>query len=647
MKLIKKAASVLTALAMTASVSAASLPLSGVSGIPSVSAEEIKGYSLSLSEELYNIDSLKTLGELKEANGIASSLQVDSVTDGTLDNRKVAEVKFSIDENYGIFSSQFVFTYDEELVFAGCSRYTEKAEAGKTAPASNFVTLPDKYIVINSVKNKVVIFFKDAQNFYEEGEFMKLLFVLPEKPELDHKYKVDFDPYTESQILPWEDGVKPVYSAKGGYISLTDKEVAVTTPVPPLITAAPVTTAEETTVTTLTSAVETTAALTTAGTTAASTAPVTTAATTAEITEPVTSAPETTVTTTAAATTVTTTAATTTVTSTVTTPAATAPVTTSAAVTTVVTTPAVTEAAPATEPLVDIILDAADSGLLKPEMLSPEKTELEKGASIDLKVDEEMIFRGTKEVAYKLYLSDFDAEKEYFDYAGIGLELPEGFSLRTVKTDARAIVKKIAPDSFESMMIESETDYAANGGYVMFRGIDTSKFGKDDLLCTIILNVPEDADKFVYDVAFSSVFGRITDKTVVNDDGTVSPYVSLINNGAGDKLYKLNSTKLYTGLRGDVNLDGKVSQADATLLLKDVLSVSVSHKSILKDNINKDAAGDKSEALAVFLGDVDSSDGGKEYKQVDATYMLKAILAADVAGSKVITPEIWSRFIEV
>ena len=99
------------------------------------------------------------------------------------------------------------------------------------------------------------------------------------------------------------------------------------------------------------------------------------------------------------------------------------------------------------------------------------------------------------------------------------------------------------------------------------------------------------------------------------------------------------------GLKGDVNLDHKVSQLDATTMLKELLSVDTSDKSILADLINKEEAGESALELAYFLGDVDESHG-TEFTQIDATTLLKAILAADVAGKDEITDDIWNEILK-
>lgn len=93
-------------------------------------------------------------------------------------------------------------------------------------------------------------------------------------------------------------------------------------------------------------------------------------------------------------------------------------------------------------------------------------------------------------------------------------------------------------------------------------------------------------------------------------------------------------------VRGDVNLDGKVTQLDASLIMKEVLSVESSGESILSDYFDMQGY---NVTEAYYYGDVDMSDDGKKFTLTDATMILRALLEAEVSGEEEITDEIWRK----
>lgn len=101
-----------------------------------------------------------------------------------------------------------------------------------------------------------------------------------------------------------------------------------------------------------------------------------------------------------------------------------------------------------------------------------------------------MFFQGTPEFDYTVRLSDFNASEEYFDYAVFGFELPEGFTVdpESVRTSLRGNISFTS----EAPSISKRT---ANGGYVFFRGADTSKLSADAELFTVKIRV---ADTFYH-----------------------------------------------------------------------------------------------------------------------------------------------------
>ncbi|MBP1567533.1 MAG: hypothetical protein J6U36_02700 [Oscillospiraceae bacterium] len=101
------------------------------------------------------------------------------------------------------------------------------------------------------------------------------------------------------------------------------------------------------------------------------------------------------------------------------------------------------------------------------------------------------------------------------------------------------------------------------------------------------------------------------------------------------------------GLLGDFDLSHSVLQTDATYILREQLATQVDNKSIIEDTVLADRAEAKEELgkytvdFAKFLGDTDMDGEGK---QVDATFILRAILERDFAKTddkNRISEEIW------
>ena len=638
MKFFKRVSALLTAFAMMASLTAVSMDSQSAQSFGSVvrAAEETADadYVLSVSREHYTLDSLNTLGEwtkYDEKNPPAEWKNVyradnDSkkLTEDCMDN-KVAAVKLRIDKNIGINIAQFILVPDPDLIFAGCVF----GENGNLSPVGD---VKNTQLRVSAKYDKIIFTYTDKVDLTETGDFLTMLFILPDEIEEGRQYKIEISSDTGDQITSWNpqgsvsyDGSSYGYIQVGGSVAeTTTVSESVTQPEETTTTIA-TTTPEETTTTIATTTPEETT------TTIATTTPAETTTTIA------TTTPEET----------TTTIATTTPEETTTTIATTTPaeITTTVTTTTPVetTTPKPTET---TKPLIDLILDS-DKSDLKSEQYDSDKIQLEDSASIDVEIPKKMIYKGSESVEISVRLSDFDSSKEYFEYAGFGLELPDGFTLvkDSVKTELRSNIEYFSADSLEAFAISSKTGYEPNGGFVVFRGIDTRNLSSDAEIFSFTLKINNSSEKYVNDISVGSVLGRISDKTIINDDGTIVPYISIINNGTGDKLYTETASKILMGLKGDVNLDHKVSQLDATTMLKELLSVDTSDKSILADLINKEEAGESALELAYFLGDVDESHG-TEFTQIDATTLLKAILAADVAGKDEITDDIWNEILK-
>ena len=594
MKFFKRVSASLTAFAMMASLSAVSLDSQSAQSFGSLvrAAEETADadYVLSVSREHYTLDSLKTLGEWTKydeknlpaewENVYRADNDSKKLTEDCMDN-KVATVKLRIDKNIGINIAQFILIPDPDLIFAGCVFDGN----GNLSPVKD---VKNTQLRIAAKYDKMIFTYTDKVDMTETGDFLTMLFILPDEIEEGRQYKIEISSDTEDQITSWNPQGSVTYDGSGyGYIQVGGSSAETTT------ASEPVTQPEETTTVT---------------------------ETTTEILTSVSALPETT-----------TTVTTTTPEETTTTIATTTPEET--------TTPKPTET---TKPLIDLILDS-DKSDLKSEQYDSDRIQLEDSASIDVEIPKKMIYKGTESVEISVKLSDFDPSKEYFEYAGFGLELPDGFTIvkDSVKTDLKSNIEYFSADSLEAFAISSKTGYDPNGGFVIFRGVDTRNLSSNAEVFSFTLNISNSSEKFVNDISVGSVLGRISDKTVINDDGTIVPYISIINNGSGDKLYTETASEILMGLKGDVNLDHKVTQLDATTMLKELLSVDTSGKSVLTDLINKEEAGESALELAYFLGDVDESHG-TEFTQIDATNLLKAILAADVAGKDEITDDIWN-----
>ena len=618
MKFFKRVSASLTAFAMMASLSAVSLDSQSAQSFGSLvrAAEETADadYVLSVSREHYTLDSLKTFGEWTKydeknlpaewENVYRADNDSKKLTEDCMDN-KVATVKLRIDKNIGINIAQFILIPDPDLIFAGCVFDGN----GNLSPVKD---VKNTQLRIAAKYDKMIFTYTDKVDMTETGDFLTMLFILPDEIEEGRQYKIEISSDTEDQITSWNPQGSVTYDGSGyGYIQVGGSSAETTTASEPVTQPEETTTVTETTTEILTSV----SALPETTTTVTTTTPEETTTTIA------TTTPEETTTTVT-----TTTPAETTTTITTTTPVET-------------TTPKPTET---TKPLIDLILDS-DKSDLKSEQYDSDRIQLEDSASIDVEIPKKMIYKGTESVEISVKLSDFDPSKEYFEYAGFGLELPDGFTIvkDSVKTDLKSNIEYFSADSLEAFAISSKTGYDPNGGFVIFRGVDTRNLSSNAEVFSFTLNISNSSEKFVNDISVGSVLGRISDKTVINDDGTIVPYISIINNGSGDKLYTETASEILMGLKGDVNLDHKVTQLDATTMLKELLSVDTSGKSVLTDLINKEEAGESALELAYFLGDVDESHG-TEFTQIDATNLLKAILAADVAGKDEITDDIWN-----
>ena len=110
-----------------------------------------------------------------------------------------------------------------------------------------------------------------------------------------------------------------------------------------------------------------------------------------------------------------------------------------------------------------------------------------------------------------------------------------------------------------------------------------------------------------------------------------------------------NETSDGDYLRGDVDLDGKVTQVDATIILRESLLESTGSNSILEELITEEGKKkfpDTYIEMSHRNGDVDQSDGGSKFVQTDATFILRALLESNISGESFISDSTWNRNIE-
>ena len=182
---------------------------------------------------------------------------------------------------------------------------------------------------------------------------------------------------------------------------------------------------------------------------------------------------------------------------------------------------------------------------------------------------------------------------------------------------------------------------------------DTNNLKGDVVISTITLKAKADAPAGYYSLPFDAVgdngamANRINDK---RDPIVINPTFkgALVQIGEGtDMIYPSSSASSDT-LKGDFNLDGKVSQTDATSMLRYLLESSVSNDknevlyNLIQNNISDELKNESKEKifeLAMANADVDGSEEGKSFKQTDATYVLRAV----VTGSEV-DNDYWTSF---
>ncbi|WP_044975071.1 hypothetical protein [Ruminococcus sp. HUN007] len=576
MKLFRKTAAAITAFTMIASASAVFLPAADVFTSSEVYADDAAsyGYSASVSDESYDIASLKTLAYYQKNELYRDDVPVEKAA--SLEGNYIAEVKVNIDKNSGFYLGQIRLEFDEALTFIGCKNYQKD---GKPT-VSNFETIEDNPVAVSGDYKRIIITLKDKSNVTETGELFTLLFALPEKPETGKSYKVSLSEKTK--FIPWDKtDINQNVSLKSGSITLKGTDPTVTPTDKPTVTPTDTPTDKPTVTPTDTPTDKPTVTPTDTPTDKPTVTP----------TDKPTVNP------------------------------------------TVTPTDKPTETPASSTPSPEIDYSSLTNPLKLPE-----------GASIDIDAPAVTAAKGTKQVELKVNLKDFDSKTEAFDYAILGIDLPDGFTVAELrKNDNTPGVHKM--DALKAAAIETKTDFKSKtGDYYAIEGIDSSKFGKNDGFITVTVNVPENAEG-AYDVSIASIYGRKVDNKIL-----------LIDNGEGEKIYSSAKATVTVGeaaksdiLKGDFNLDGKVSQIDATFMLRYLLESSLSNDKagvlydLIKGSIREDLKNeskDKIFELANASADVDGSESGKSFKQTDATYILRALLT----GSKIENNSFWETF---
>lgn len=153
---------------------------------------------------------------------------------------------------------------------------------------------------------------------------------------------------------------------------------------------------------------------------------------------------------------------------------------------------------------------------------------------------------------------------------------------------------------------------------------------------------------FKYNVPVKISFDNFKPEDIIGADGKALD--AEVAQKFIDELKAKNITvdmPVMIGLLGDFDLSHSVVQTDATFILREQLATQVDGKSIIEDVILADNEAAKTELgkytvdFAKFLGDTDMDGEGK---QVDATFILRAVLERDVSGAtdkKRVSEEIW------
>ena len=153
---------------------------------------------------------------------------------------------------------------------------------------------------------------------------------------------------------------------------------------------------------------------------------------------------------------------------------------------------------------------------------------------------------------------------------------------------------------------------------------------------------------FKYNVPVKISFDNFKPEDIIGADGKALD--AEVAQKFIDELKAKNITvdmPVMIGLLGDFDLSHSVVQTDATFILREQLATQVEGKSIIEDTILADNEAAKTELgkytvdFAKFLGDTDMDGEGK---QVDATFILRAVLERDVSGAtdkKRVSEEIW------
>lgn len=549
-------------------------------------------YGVSLSNEIIDLASLKTF-EYYTKNYIYDKAwyyneygdQVNPSEIRSLKNNLIVEVKVNIDKNRGFNDAKIIFESDEELFFIGCKLYKKNSYLFKNGLLGTSIS------ITGGSKNQVSFSVKDAST--DTGEILTLLFALPEKPEIGKTYNIVLSP--DTKLVPRDSTYKDkTINLKSGSVTLTDFPIAEPTEIP-------------------------------------------TAATTAEPTKIPTVEPTV------------------------------AP--------TILPSPTPTQA-PSNSPEIYNNIKREDvyktyASILKSfDFITPQS-----GFLTDLNGDgvNEMIMTDVDNMSYKMYYYDNgsiktcnfgrflaltgaelftvdgnDGKKYLYYRNNIYLKSERGYFSFDDKSEINVSVNyhdNLADDDADWKIMHNKTEVFADGK----DKADKKDYGETKQCDIKTVDALKNYGFGISDVS-TKTYSAI--KSYNSDE-----FVEMLNNSKIEEQPSVPTTPSPTsepqfpkdGLRGDVNLDGKVTQVDATLLLRECLAVDIDNKSNLEEFISDEGKlkyPDNYIEMARRNGDVDNSHNGTRFRQTDATFILRSLLEADINGEKYITEDIWNSVIK-
>ncbi len=306
-----------------------------------------------------------------------------------------------------------------------------------------------------------------------------------------------------------------------------------------------------------------------------------------------------------------------------TTPVATSPVVSET--TPVATSPVVSETTPvATSPVVSETTPVVTSPVVSET--TPVVTTAEHAIEVNINNDVRKAVLG--DIAVQIFPEDYKPEF-YYEHEKQFDKLAEDFGA-TVKLSVDVTGK-------DGKTAKEEFDFKVDKNNVILPTAEETNPGK-----------VYDGTKFKYNVPVKFTIDNLKPEDIKGADGKAKDaelaqaFINALKSESN-----VIDMPVMIGLLGDFDLSHSVVQTDATFILREQLSTQVEKKSIIEDTVLADRAAAKEELgkytveFAKFLGDTDMDGEGK---QVDATFILRAILERDFSNTtdkKRISEEIW------